>query len=127
MSTVTMRVACFPTEDPDRVLSAMINIFPESEVRESEMGFLATTNSLERFKELLRSLRILDTARSVLMRGRSENRTEFSLNKQVAFMGKVSFVDGTVPLGTIDIVLEDDRLEQLIDDIAPTTVDGEIP
>jgi predicted RNA binding protein with dsRBD fold (UPF0201 family) len=47
------------------------------------------------------------------------------INKQVAYVGKVSFVEGTPPLGGIEIVIEDENLEQLIDIIAPSTSNGE--
>ena len=127
MSTATMRVNCFPTEDPEKVKRATLNIFPDSEVEELEGGFFARSSSMERFKEIIRSQRILDTARSMLLDGMEGTRTSISLNKQVAFMGKVSFVEGSIPLGAIDVIIEDDELGLLIDDIAPRTVNGEIP
>jgi len=127
MPLVTARVNCFPTEDPERVRRAILNIFPESEIEELESGFFAKSHSVGRFKEILRGLQILDTARSMLRKGKEGNRTSISLNKQVAFMGKVSFVEGSGPLGAIDLVIEDDELDKVIDDIAPKTVDGEIP
>lgn len=127
MPLVTMRVNCFPTEDPEKVKQAVLNLFPESEFEECEGGFFAKASSLESFKEVLGNLRILDTARSVLYRGREGNRTSFSLNKQVAFIGKVSFAEERMPLGRIDVVIEDDELEVVIDEIAPRTVDGVVP
>lgn len=48
-----------------------------------------------------------------------------SLNKQVATVGKVSFADRRPVLGAIEVSVEDDGLEQLIDRVAPMTVDGE--
>ena len=127
MPLVTARVNCFPTEDPERVRRAILNIFPESDIEELEDGFFAKSHSIDRFKEVLRGLQILDTARSMLRKGKEGNRTSISLNKQVAFMGKVSFVEESVPLGAIDLVIEDDEIDKVIDDIAPKTVDGEIP
>ncbi len=127
MPQVTIRVNCSLTEDSEKVLKALINIFPEANVEELEKGFIARTSSIDRFKEILRRSRILDAARSILIGGRRGNSTAFSLNKQAAYMGKVSFVDDDVPLGPIEVVIEDDRLDALIDDIAPETVEGEIP
>lgn len=76
---------------------------------------------------LVRKQRILDTARSQLKEGmgRSTKRTRFSLNKQVATVGKISFVNYRIALGTIDVTVEDDDLEGLIDRVTPVTVDGE--
>ena len=47
------------------------------------------------------------------------------LNKQVAYMGKISFCEGKVILGTIKVVIETDEPDALIDTVAPETVDGE--
>ena len=125
MPLITMRVECLPTEDPEKVKQAVLNLFPGSEIEGAEGGFFARCDSTERFKEVLWNLRILDTARAVLLRGMRENRTSFSLNKQVAFVGKVSFVQEPMPLGSIDVVVEDEHLDELIDSIAPRTVNGE--
>jgi predicted RNA binding protein with dsRBD fold (UPF0201 family) len=127
MSQVTVRVSCFPTEDPEKVKQAILNIFPGSEFEIGETGFFAKTTSLEKFKEVLLDLRILDTARNRLLKGREGNRTSFSLNKQVAYVGKVSFVEERLALGSIDVVIDDVELDAVIDDIAPKTINGEIP
>ena len=127
MALLTMRVECFPTEDPSKVLKALLNIFPDSEIEECEGGFVAKSDSAERFKELLRNLRILDTARKILRKGRQGNRAIFRINKQVACVGKISFVEGEMPLGSVEVVLESEDIDAVIDEIAPRTVDGEIP
>jgi predicted RNA binding protein with dsRBD fold (UPF0201 family) len=51
----------------------------------------------------------------------------FQLNKQAAFVGKVSFVEGKVPMGPLTVEIKADDPSALIDDVAPRTVDGEIP
>lgn len=127
MPQVTVRVSCFPTEDPEKVKQAILNIFPGSAFEKGETGYFARTTSLERFKEVLRDLRILDTARSKLLKGREGNQTSFALNKQVAFVGNVSFVEERLALGSIDVVIDDVELDAIIDDIAPKTINGEIP
>ncbi|MFP4169506.1 MAG: RNA-binding domain-containing protein [Methanomassiliicoccales archaeon] len=126
MSQITIRAQCHPTEDPEKVRKAILNLFPASEVVAGENCLLARTRSAERFKELLRELRILDTARGMMFKGVRDGLTVFSLNKQVALMGKVSFVEESVPLGSIEVVMEDDSVEELIDDLAPRTYQGEI-
>ncbi len=67
----------------------------------------------------------MDTTRSVLIRGRRGNVTRFFLNKQVAFVGKVSFCEERTILGTMRVVVQDDEMDALIEDVAPETVDGE--
>lgn len=127
MALFVIKVPCFPTEDPSRVMKAILNIFPESEIEESETGFVARSDSAERLKELIRNSRILDAARGVMIRGRQGNRTTFRLHKQAAYAGKISFLEEEVPLGTIEVTIESSDIDAVIDDIAPKTIDGEIP
>lgn len=126
MATVTVTCPVFPSEDPDKVRAALLNIFPtgEFELGEKEMKGQA---DLKQFSTLIRRQRILDTARHQMQRGTrgSDTKTVFSLNKQVATVGKVSFVDYRTVLGTISVCVEDDDINLLIDRVAPMTVDGE--
>ena len=70
--------------------------------------------------------KILDATRSQMQRGlRRTGRITLNLNKQVAYMGKISFCEGKVILGTIKVIIETDEPDALIDTIAPETVDGE--
>jgi hypothetical protein len=63
--------------------------------------------------------------RATLLRGAEADRTTFCLNKQAAFVGKISMVEGNVPLGAVVVTIQDEELGSLIDRVAPTTVDGE--
>lgn len=125
MPSITLRVKCYPTEDPKKVQEALFKVFPECSLDEYEGGYIGRCSSPDRFKEIIRNLRIRDTARGVMLRGKRGNRTSFTINKQVAFVGKISFVEDAPPLGGIDVVIEDENLERLIDSIAPSTVGGE--
>ncbi len=126
MTKVTVSAPVNPSEDPSKVLEAMLNIFPTGSFEEGD-GVISGEADLENFSKQIRKQRILDTARSQLQQGagRSTRKTRFSLNKQVATVGKVSFVNYRIALGTIDVTVEDDDLEALIDRVAPVTVDGE--
>jgi predicted RNA binding protein with dsRBD fold (UPF0201 family) len=122
MPRVTIRARCFPTEDPVKVRQAILGLFPESEIEERESEFVAHTTSLDRLEEVIRNQRIRDSARAALFRGRSDNMVVVTLSKQVAFMGKVSFVEEYVPLGPIEVVIEDEDIEGVIDQVAASTV-----
>lgn len=126
MVSVTVSCPVFPSEDPDKVRSALLNIFPtgQFELGENEMAGPADLNQ---FSMLIRKQKILDTARMQMIKGLRKEKTKsiFSLNKQVATVAKVSFVDYRTALGTICVVVEGDDLEAFIDKVAPVTVNGE--
>ena len=56
---------------------------------------------------------------------KGKNRTVFSLNKQVATVGKITIVDYRTVLGTISVSVEADDIDAFIDRVAPMTVNGE--
>ncbi|MDC7950533.1 RNA-binding domain-containing protein [Methanomassiliicoccaceae archaeon COG_1] len=126
MVQVTVSCPVYPSEDPGKVVKALRNIFPTGEFA-VESGAVSGAADLDEFARLIRRQRILDTARSQMLKGRkhSRTRTAFELNKQVATVGKVSFVDYDVALGTISVEVRDDDIDELIDRVAPVTVDGE--
>lgn len=122
---VTISATVFPSEDPGKVSEAIQRIFPDASVEMSERRVDATAEDLDNFKLQLRKQRILDTARSVMLKGQSGGRTVFRMNKQVAFVGKISFAEERTVLGTIEVTVEDDDISAVIDATAPVTFDGE--
>lgn len=126
MAKVTVSCPVYPSEDPEKVRSALNSIFPTGEFVLSD-GRMAAEADLDNFSILIRRQRILDTARSMMIRGKNRvgTKTRFNINKQVATVGKVSFVDYRTALGTIEVSVEDEDLDGLIDKVAPVTVDGE--
>jgi predicted RNA binding protein with dsRBD fold (UPF0201 family) len=125
MPLVTVKTPCLPTEDPEKVRKAVLNLFPDSMIEEKDGAIIAKTGSLARFHELIRSYRIIDATRRILLRGKQGNITSFLINKQVAFIGKISYVEEKLPLGSIEVCIEDDDLDKLIEVFAPVTVNGE--
>lgn len=117
----------YPTEDAERVRRCLLNIFPEAVLEEDEGTIWARTDDLSRFKEIIRNHRILDSTRAVMLRGMTVDGITFQMNKQAAFVGKISFVEGNAPLGHIEVTIKGDALGALIDGVAPRTIDGEIP
>lgn len=125
MTSISISCPVNPSEDPDKVLSAIMSMFPDATVELGESGFTGTVPTLDTFAKRIRGQRILDAARSILLRNLHGSRTRMSLNKQVATVGKVSFADRNPVLGAIDVVIEGEDLEAYIDRVAPMTVDGE--
>jgi predicted RNA binding protein with dsRBD fold (UPF0201 family) len=118
MVDVTIRTRCFPTEDREKVASAITNVFPDADIQ-GEDPMVAHSRSLETFCDLLKRQRIRDAARAVLRRGQKQGSASFALNKQVACVGKVSFSEESHSLGDIEVVLPAADIQALIESLAP--------
>jgi len=119
-----------PTEDPDKVKTAVENVFGnlEFELKLQDRLKLLVAKSkglseLAKFGDLLRRERIRDAARRVLLDGVHGKGLTFYLNKQVAYVGHVSFSNptGESPLGPIKVQIRCDNPTELIDWLAPKT------
>ena len=125
MPSIEIFCPVFPSEDPEKVRTAILKVFPDAELETGEDEIKGRTDNLDRFSKQIRKQKILDTTRSVMIHGKRGDRTRFFLNKQVAFVGKVSFCEERTILGTIKVVVTDEDIDGLIDRVAPITVDGE--
>ncbi len=79
-------------------------------------------DSLKLLYEILRRQKILDSARSEMLRGLEEGTITFRLNKQAALMGFVSFPAEEEPLGSIHVKITGG--ERVLDWLAPKTENG---
>jgi predicted RNA binding protein with dsRBD fold (UPF0201 family) len=128
---VEVSALVYPTEIEENVKKAITNLFPV-ELHTEEFGIprLFGEGDLESLRSLhlrLREERILDTARHVLLTGIEGNTTQFRLNKQVAFVGKVNFPAGEESLGSVYVEITAGKREDLlkiINWLAPQTIDG---
>ena len=116
-----------PTEAAEKVEAAVKKIFPTLELSQTENSLVGESTRVEelaRLHQLLRQQAILDSARAAMRRGRQAEAVQFMLNKQAAFVGRVSFTAGESPLGPIVVTLEAPDIERLIDYLAPRTREG---
>ena len=116
-----------PTESQNKVEQAIRKVFPDLRLGMSGgrmAGGSGDIDSLSNLRRMLRQQAILDAARSIMISNLTENRTSFMINKQVAYVGRVSFTDGESPLGPITVTLEAEDPERLIDYLAPRTEGG---
>jgi predicted RNA binding protein with dsRBD fold (UPF0201 family) len=104
-----------PTEDPEKVKLALTNLFTGEihfEGQEHDYGRAWLTGHghecLENFKMILQRDRIRAAARSMLLRGVSNHSIIVYVNKQVAYVGHVSFSapQGESPLGPIRVQID---------------------
>lgn len=125
---VKIRTRIKPTEDREKVIRAVKNIFRDAEIEIDEDNIVTgETRSLKKLKELIRKQAILDAARMILEKGISGNSTRFVLNKQAAYCRVVNF-DRDVH-GGIDVKViaeEGEDIRAIVKDIAPRTKDGKI-
>jgi len=120
MVEATIRTRCYPTEDREKVVRAITNVFPDADIQ-GEDPIVAHSQSLETFRDLLKRQRIRDSARAVLRRRMKRGNPSFVLNKQVAAIGKISFSEESHALGDIEVTLSTEDMQALIDFLSPET------
>lgn len=107
-----------PSEDADKIMVAIRNIFPDAELEVKEGEVSGRTGSVRTFSEKLMRQRIRNAAKAHLRKRTSRSGDiVFYLNKQVAFVGAVNFVDKDVILGGIEVTFRTDDPEGLIESL----------
>lgn len=128
---IVVRASVKPTEDPEKVKAAIASLFPGARLEAREGEVTASAGDLSRLRELIRSERIPDTARGVMLAGLSMDGSSarFLLGKQAAVAGRVHFGPLRSPLGDLEVSLfgdEEHEVERAIYATAPdTTCDPE--
>jgi hypothetical protein len=120
-----------PTEDPEKVLRAVHNLFPNCSptvVRNDERhakleASMTRLEDLDNLKTIIRQEVIRDAARKMLLKSVSGSSIVVHLNKQAAFAGKASFCEryDESPLGPVTLTITAENPEQLIDWLAPSS------
>ncbi len=130
--SLTISALVYPTESQEKVEAAIKRLFPALEFKLEQgfgsakrlIGSATDIESLRKLHELLRRQRILDTARSTFLKNKQGNAIEFELNKQVAYIGRINFVEEAIALGSIHVRIEAEEIDRVIDWLAPVTKDG---
>ncbi len=124
MFSLRVTVPIYPTESEEKVRRAVQNIFDIPLTRQDDhlSGESTEERSLDILEERLRYQKIRDTARAVLRHSIYGTTLKFCINKQTAFVGVVNFID-EAKLGVIHVEIESDNIQDLIDRIAPSTVE----
>ena len=129
---VSVQAELNPTEDESRVMDAICNLTGSRDYTKTIRGKKSyivqegDESLLLKLRAVLRSERILDAARKIIMRSVEDDTINFCINKQVAFAGHVSFCrpSGESPLGPISFSITTDDPKALIDWLATKTIDG---
>jgi len=145
MIHVNISAPVFPTEDPGKVIKAILALFIDVEIEKrviettgSETGispslFLSGEGGLDlllTLHGLIRREEIIDSIRNkVLSKGLSRDglSVRFLLNKQAAFVGILSVPPQEEPLGSIEVFIRADsqeEMERLFEWLLPLTEEG---
>ncbi|MDP6857914.1 MAG: RNA-binding domain-containing protein [Candidatus Nitrosopelagicus sp.] len=108
-----------PSEDPSKVKTAILNIFPDLEISISDellIGKSDNTGTLSIISESIHSKNTKNIYQRILKKNSNEDSTWFYLNKQAAFVNTVSLCNESdeSPLGPIKVVLEGNDIENII-------------
>jgi len=122
--TVHVEVEINPTETEQKVKQAVENMFGpmNMQVKPQHKGSLLLAEAkgqeaLTKLRNLLQREHIRAAARPVLLHGLETKSLSFSLNKQVAFAGHVSFSTEPTesPLGPIKVEIKSENPRQVIE------------
>ena len=108
-----------PTEDINKVIKALYNVFGEYEeikVVGDSVVILGKCFILNYLKEFMEKKKIRDTAREIFLQGVENNMIKFKLSKQAAFTGNINLVEKNLsPLGEIDVEIKTKDPTRLIE------------
>lgn len=114
---MTAKARVNPTEDVDKVITAISNIFEFDELEIGD-GYILVTGDKESIiglRESLKNRKIRDTAERMFIKGSEGDRINFSLSKQAALVSTPNFVDREMSaLGDIEVNIKTDNVEGFI-------------
>ena len=122
VSSIVLSATVSPSEDPDKVLAAMRQVFGECDcaVEMGEASIRLTCSSsrcLQRLHDQLRDRHVRDTGRRLMLASLEGTRLPLRLNRQAAAAGVLALCSSAVesPLGPLNLEVESDSPQQLID------------
>jgi predicted RNA binding protein with dsRBD fold (UPF0201 family) len=108
------------SEDPDKVIQAISNIFPHSDIKNENFSIKAQSNELRSLEKIYESITSTQSQKSYtrnLENNLDGNSTWFFLNKQAAFVDQVVICEEAEesPLGPIKVILNSSNIDGIID------------
>ncbi len=108
-----------PTENLNKVIEALSNIFEYEDllISEDKVTVTGSSSSLIFFKEYLEKRQIKDTAQKIITKAskRDPDKIRFKLSKQAAFAGRINLVeDDLSPLGEIEVLIYAENPEEFL-------------
>ncbi len=111
-----------PSEDPNKIERAILNILPNSEIKTEKFSIIAKSKdfrSMEKIHESIHSGKSQRVLQRQLEKHLDRDSTWFYLNKQAAFVEKVVLCDEAdeSPLGPLKIVISSSDIDRIIDSL----------
>lgn len=108
------------SEDSDKVIQAISNIFPHSTIKNENFSIKAQSNELRSLEKIYESIISTQSQKSYtrnLENNLDGNSTWFFLNKQAAFVDQIAICDEAEesPLGPIKVILNSSNIDGIID------------
>ena len=109
-----------PSEDPNKIESAIENIFPNCKISFEKFSIKGSSNdlfTLEKIQENIDSMHFQRIYQRELEKNLNQNSTWFYINKQAAFAKKIVICEDAdeSPLGPIKIILTSKNIDRIID------------
>ncbi|MGY5148500.1 MAG: RNA-binding domain-containing protein [Candidatus Nitrosopumilus sp. bin_68KS] len=115
-----MTCALHPSEDPEKVIQSISNIFPYSTIKSEDFSITAQSKELRSFEkiyETIHSKKSQNIYRRYLEKNLDNDTTWFYLNKQAAFVEEIAICEEAEesPLGPIKVILSSSNIDGIID------------
>ena len=108
-----------PSEDPSKIKTAVLNIFPDLEISISNQQLIGKSSGFNSLSNIIASIHTKNTGslyQRILKKNSDEGSTWFYLNKQAAFVETVAICSESneSPLGPIKVILESNDIDNVI-------------
>ncbi len=108
------------SEDSEKVIQAISNVFPHSTIKNENFSIKAQSNELRSLEKIYESISSTQSQKSYtrnLENNLDGNSSWFFLNKQAAFVDQVAICDEVEesPLGPIKVILNSSNIDGIID------------
>ena len=117
-----------PSEDPEKVKTAVSNILPDANYQYTQGSIKAVSrdlHSLSKIQETIRKRRVNRVYRRQIRYNTKGDTTWFYLNKQAAYVDVIAVCEEAEesPMGPIKVILHSVNLEEIADWLAPEFVE----
>lgn len=112
--------AIYPSEDPEKIQSALSNVLDDCDLKMEQYSARATADKIESLSKLQDSIQRHHSKRAYwrfLNNNLEGNSTWFYLNKQAAFANSLALCehDDESPLGPIKVTIRSKNIERVIE------------